>query len=81
MNPSQIIKDAQDKLAQIKGTVGVDPKWFNRTMSHLDNAYASSTLIIRKGSLADTPEAQRSDDKTCICPQGAVDSTCPVHRA
>lgn len=79
MNPSQIIKEAYDKVAAVKGSVGVDPKWLNRTLSHLDNAYASSTLIVRKGSLADSPDAQ--NDGTCICPPGAVDSTCPVHRA
>lgn len=80
MNPSQIIKQAYDQVAAIKGSVGVDPKWLNRTLSHLDNAFASSTLIVRSGSLADTPEAKLSNDKTCICPSGAVDSSCPIHR-
>lgn len=78
MQPSQIIKEAYDKIAAMKKAVGVDPKWMNRTLSHLDNAYASSILIIRNGSLADTPEASVPSG-TCTCPTGAVDSTCPVH--
>lgn len=78
MNPSQIIQQAIDQISAMKKAVGVDPKWMNRTLSHLDNAYASSKLIIRDGSLAATPEAS-ANSETCICPHGAEDSSCPVH--
>ena len=78
MNPSQIIKEAYDRIAAMKKAVGVDPKWMNRTLSHLDNAFASSKLIVRDGSLAATPEASALSE-TCICPTGAVDNTCPIH--
>jgi hypothetical protein len=76
--PQQIIQEAIDKISSMKKAVGVDPKWMNRTLSHLDNAFASSKLIIREGSLADSPEAQVHSE-TCSCPTGAVDRTCPVH--
>ena len=78
--PQQIVQEAIDKLDAIKKSkaVGVDPKWMNRTLSHLDNAYASSTLIVRAGSLADTPEATVQHDCSCPFP-GTVDSNCPVH--
>lgn len=82
MSPSQIIQEAIDKLQAYKksvGTgVGVDAKWTNRTLSHLDNAYASSMLMVRAGSLAAAPEASVQSE-TCSCPPGAVDNTCPVH--
>ncbi len=83
MNPSQIITEAIEKLTAIKksSSVGVDPKWMNRTLSHLDNAYASSKLIVRAGSLADTPEANTVQSKQdCTCPfPDVVDENCPVH--
>jgi hypothetical protein len=82
MSPSQIIQEAIDKLQAYKksvGTgVGIDAKWTNRTLSHLDNAYAASKLIVRAGSLAAAPEASVPSE-TCSCPTGAVDSNCPVH--
>lgn len=80
--PQQIVQEAIDKMTAIKQSkaIGVDPKWMNRTLSHLDNAYASSTLIVRAGSLADTPEAKDVSERDCICPPGAVDKDCPVHR-
>lgn len=81
--PTQIIQEAIDKLQAYKksvGTgVGVDAKWTNRTLSHLDNAYASSTLMVRAGSLAAAPEAQSVSQRDCICPSGAVDDSCPTH--
>ena len=82
MNPSQIIQEAIDKLTAYKKSIGsgigIDAKWTNRTMSHLDNAFASSKLMVREGSIAASPEASVHNG-TCSCPQGAVDSTCPVH--
>jgi hypothetical protein len=80
--PEAIIKRAIEDISGIKGKVGVDPKWLNRTLSHLDNAFASSTLIIRAGSLADTPEASTTAPSgACICPpfSDIVDAACPVH--
>lgn len=77
--PTQIIQEAIDNIKAMKGAVGVDPKWMNRTLSHLDNAFASATLIVRAGSLADTPEATSVSERDCICPPGAVDKHCPVH--
>jgi len=81
MLPSQIIQEAIEKIETIKKSkaIGVDPKWMNRTLSHLDNAFASSKLIVRTGSLADTPEASVQGNEMCICPQGAEDKTCPIH--
>lgn len=82
MNPSQIITEAIEKMTAIKksASVGVDPKWMNRTLSHLDNAYASSKLVIRTGSLADTPEANSVLTQDCTCPfPEVVDENCPVH--
>ena len=83
MSPAQIIQEAIDKLQGYKksvGTgVGVDAKWTNRTLSHLDNAFASATLMVRAGSLADSPEAQSVSKRDCSCPLGAVDSNCPTH--
>lgn len=78
MTPQQIIKEAYDKIAAMKKAVGVDPKWMNRTLSHLDNAYAAAGLIIHPGTLADTPEAEKANT-ACICPPGALDKTCPMH--
>lgn len=81
MNPPQIIQEAIDKLTAYKksiGTgVGIDAKWLNRTMSHLDNAWSSAHHIVRAGSLSDQAQQHESD---CICLPGAIDSNCPVHK-
>lgn len=81
--PTQIIQEAIDKLQAYKksvGTgVGVDAKWTNRTLSHLDNAWSTAHHIVRAGSLADSPEAQSVSKRDCSCPLGAVDNNCPVH--
>lgn len=77
--PQQIVKEAIDKLTAMKKAVGVDPKWMNRTLSHLDNAWSTSHHIVRSGSLADTPEAI-APSETCSCPfDGIVDENCPIH--
>ena len=81
-SPQEIIKSAIAQIEEIKKSkaVGVDPKWMNRTLSHLDNAYAASTLIVRAGSLADSPEAQSAMLRDCTCPfPDTVDENCPVH--
>jgi hypothetical protein len=82
MNPQQKIQETINELTALRGQVGVSPKWLNRTLSHLDNAFAAAGLVVVPGSLNDTPEAQQSstaDSGICICPEGAVDSGCPVH--
>jgi hypothetical protein len=77
--PQDIIKEAQDKLIAMKKAVGVDPKWMNRTLSHLDNAWSTAHHIVRAGSLADTPEAS-ANSETCTCPfPNTVDKACPIH--
>jgi hypothetical protein len=78
--PQQVIEEAISKLNAMKKAVGVDPKWMNRTLSHLDNAWSTAHHIVRAGSLADTPEASSASSESCTCPfAGTVDSACPIH--
>ena len=78
MPPRDLISKVIHDINSIKKMAGIDPKWLNRTLSHLDNAWAASYHIVKQGSLADTPEAKTSE--TCICPfPEVVDSSCSIH--
>ena len=68
MNPKDIIADAKSRVQQFRGSV--DPKWLNKTLSRLDDAWAMAHLL----------DADPAIDKAaCTCPKGATDKECPIH--
>ena len=80
MTPQEIVQQALQGLEDWKknnsNSSNCDLRWFRRSLSHLENALATSMLIDSKKPSERTYVAQAGD---CECVHGAIFSGCLIH--
>ena len=87
MNPPDLIQKTIDELTTLKGQPNVNVKWFNKTISRLEEAWACSQNVLpskmnmhpsqKIGGLESPLNGQTK--KLCTCPVGAIEVGCPFH--